>query len=144
MRFIFFFLLPVIVMAKSNNTLCFMNFVYLKNISKDLTLLYMTAGCNILLLVLNITILYTVLGFMKPTISEIRKQTFIIMDNILLSYIPSPIRDILSCRSEVKLGEEGNQSTGKGGKTSKGTTKTGTSKTSTGTTKTGTTAAASE
>uniref|UniRef100_A0A1I7UL88 Uncharacterized protein n=1 Tax=Caenorhabditis tropicalis TaxID=1561998 RepID=A0A1I7UL88_9PELO len=85
-----------------------------------MTLFYLTAGCNILLLILNITIFYAVLGYMKPTISEIRKQTFIIMDNILVSYIPSKIRKMLSCNPEVKLGEE-KHSNGKKSKPPKGT-----------------------
>ncbi|CCD61321.1 G_PROTEIN_RECEP_F1_2 domain-containing protein [Caenorhabditis elegans] len=116
-----------------------------ERISKELAILYLTAGCNILLLILNITILFAIISYMKPAISEIRKQTFIIMDCILLTYIPNGIRDILGCKPELKLEKRQKDTgkTGKPGKTGKGkkastTSKSKKSTTGRGTTKTGT------
>ncbi|EFO84868.1 hypothetical protein CRE_03990 [Caenorhabditis remanei] len=139
-------------MAQSNtSTNCFRDLITLKNLGGDLSLFYTMGAFNCLLLCINISILYAVLGYMKPTIAELRKQTYIIMDNILLSYIPAGIRETIGCQPEIKMGGGGGKAVGKPGgkghKGSKGATKTMT-KTSTGTTKTGgttgATAAASE
>ncbi|ULU10488.1 hypothetical protein L3Y34_014641 [Caenorhabditis briggsae] len=152
MRFIYFILLPVIVMADKNNTAaCFRDLVVLKNISNEFILLYATAGGNVLLLILNSTILFAVLGYMKPVISEIRKQTFIIIDNILRSYIPAEIREVVGCKPEVTLdgGEEKKEKKTAGKAKKRPSKPSKTSKTSTGKTgasiaTTGGTAAASE
>ncbi|CAI2306543.1 unnamed protein product [Caenorhabditis sp. 36 PRJEB53466] len=104
--FIFVLLLVIEVAGKMSKKAadCFKDYVLKNDGSAENLLLFITSGFNIALLFLNITILFGVLRFIRPAIAELRKQTFIIMDALLLSCIPESVREVLGCPQDAANG----------------------------------------